>query len=235
MGRTIGIGHESQGLFHLNSTPSSTICTSTDAPLLVHRRLSHPNISKLRMMVYRFSSFSSLECESCQVEEHTCVSFPKSLDSPTKSSFEVVHIDVWGSSRTMFTLGFRYFVTFIDDFSRCTWLFLMKSWLSYFPFSKSSLLRSALNLTLLSASYAVIMHWNTSMLLSLLFYPYVGSFISLLMLTLLNKMGWLNVRIVTWLRQLTLFFSNLKFLNVFGGCYLNRLLFDESHALFCSE
>ena len=25
------------------------------------------------------------------------------------------------------SLGFRYFVIFIDDFSRCTWLFLMKS------------------------------------------------------------------------------------------------------------
>ena len=46
-GRTIGIGHESQGLYHLNSTPSSTVCTSTDEPLLVHRHLDHPNISKL--------------------------------------------------------------------------------------------------------------------------------------------------------------------------------------------
>ena len=27
----------------------------------------------------------------------------------------------------MSTLGFHYFVTFIDDYSRCTWLFLMKT------------------------------------------------------------------------------------------------------------
>ena len=27
----------------------------------------------------------------------------------------------------MSTLGFQYFVTFIDDYSRCTWLFLMKN------------------------------------------------------------------------------------------------------------
>ena len=32
-----------------------------------------------------------------------------------------------GPSRTTSTLSFRYFVTFIDNFSRCTWLFLMKS------------------------------------------------------------------------------------------------------------
>ena len=78
-------------------------------------------------MVSLFSSLSSLGCESCQLGKHTRVSFPKCLKSRTKSPFELVHIDVWGLSRTASTLGFWYFVTFIDDFSRCTWLFLMKS------------------------------------------------------------------------------------------------------------
>ena len=63
--RTIGIRNESQRLYHLSSTPSTTICTSMNEPLLVHRYLDHPNISKLRKMVSRFSSLSSLECESC--------------------------------------------------------------------------------------------------------------------------------------------------------------------------
>ena len=79
--RTIGIGHESQGLYHLSLTPSSTICTSTDEPLLIHCRLGHPNISKLWKMVHRFSSLSSLECELCQLGKHTRVSFPKRLES----------------------------------------------------------------------------------------------------------------------------------------------------------
>ena len=42
------------------------------------------------------------------------------------SPFELVHIDVWGPCQIASTLGFHYFVTFIDDHSRCTWLFLMK-------------------------------------------------------------------------------------------------------------
>ena len=124
---TIGIGHEFEGLYHLSSTPSSTVCTSTDEPLLVHRLLGHPNIAKLWKMVSRFSSLSSLECELCQLEKHTRVSFPKRLEFRIKSHFELVHTDVWGLSRSASTLGFRYFVTFIDDFSRCTWLFLMKN------------------------------------------------------------------------------------------------------------
>ena len=84
-GKTIGIGHESQGLFHLNSPLCSTACTSMEAPLLLHSRLSHPSLSKFQKLVSHFSSLSSLECESCQLGKHTRVSFPKRLDPRTKS------------------------------------------------------------------------------------------------------------------------------------------------------
>ena len=119
-GRTIDIGHESQGLFHLTSPSSSTACTSLDTLLLIHSRLCHPNISKFWKMVPCFSSLPSIECESCQLGKHARVPFPKRLDQRTKSHFELVHTDVLGPSRTDSTLGFRYFVTFIDDYSHCT-------------------------------------------------------------------------------------------------------------------
>ena len=60
-GRTIGIGHEFQGLFHLSSPSSSTACTSMDTPLLIHSRLGHPNISKFRKTVPCFSGLSLIE------------------------------------------------------------------------------------------------------------------------------------------------------------------------------
>ena len=53
-GKTIGIGHESQGLFHLSSPLCSTACTSTEAPLLLHSRLGHPSLSKFRKLVPHF-------------------------------------------------------------------------------------------------------------------------------------------------------------------------------------
>ena len=49
--------------------------------------------------------------------KHTRVLFPKHLVPRTKSPFEFVHTDIWGSSRSTSTLGIRYFVTFIDDYS----------------------------------------------------------------------------------------------------------------------
>ena len=63
-GRTIGIGHEFQGLFHLNSPSSSTACTSMDTPLLIRSHLGHPNISKFRIMIPHFFSISLIECKS---------------------------------------------------------------------------------------------------------------------------------------------------------------------------
>ena len=45
-GKTIGIEHESQGLFHLCTPLCSTACTSTEAPLLIHSHLGHPSLSK---------------------------------------------------------------------------------------------------------------------------------------------------------------------------------------------
>ncbi|RVW53841.1 Retrovirus-related Pol polyprotein from transposon TNT 1-94 [Vitis vinifera] len=113
-GKTIGIGRESQGLYHLTSDSSPAVCISTDAPLLIHNRLGHPSLSKFQKMVPRFSTLSSLPCESCQLGKHTRVSFPKRLNNRAKSPFELVHTDVWGPCRTASTLGFQYFVTFIE-------------------------------------------------------------------------------------------------------------------------
>jgi hypothetical protein len=70
---------------------------------------------------------SNLNCESCQLGKHTRSQFPNRVNKRVSSPFALVHSDVWGPSRTTSTLDYKYFVTFIDDFSRCTWLFLMKN------------------------------------------------------------------------------------------------------------
>ena len=41
--------------------------------------------------------------------------------------FELVQYDVWGPCPVLSPTRFKYFVTFDDDFSRVTWLYLMKS------------------------------------------------------------------------------------------------------------
>jgi len=41
--------------------------------------------------------------------------------------FMVIHSDVWGPANTSSLSGARWFVSFIDDHTRMTWVCLMKS------------------------------------------------------------------------------------------------------------
>ena len=93
-GKTIDLGRESQGLYHLTLNSSPAVCVSTNAPLLIHSRLGHHSLSKFQKMVTCFSTLSSLACEFCQFGKHTRVSFPKRLNNWAKSPLELVHTDV---------------------------------------------------------------------------------------------------------------------------------------------
>ena len=44
----------------------------------------------------------------------------------SKIVLDVVHSDVWGPAKTMSMGGCRYYVTFIDDHTRKTWVYFMK-------------------------------------------------------------------------------------------------------------
>ena len=43
------------------------------------------------------------------------------------SSFDLVHMDVWGLFFVPTSVGHRYFLTLVDDATKATWLFLMKA------------------------------------------------------------------------------------------------------------
>jgi len=81
----------------------------------------------MQQLVPSLSKLSSLSCESCILGKHSRSSFPSSVSQRVSSPFALVHSDIWGPSRLKSNLRFQYFVTFIDDYSRCTWLFLMKN------------------------------------------------------------------------------------------------------------
>ena len=49
------------------------------------------------------------------------------VNKQASTLFGLVYSDVWGPFPTMSLTGFKYFVTFVDDFSRVTWIYLMKS------------------------------------------------------------------------------------------------------------
>ncbi|WVZ17885.1 hypothetical protein V8G54_010867 [Vigna mungo] len=50
----------------------------------------------------------------------------KTSSSHAKEILELVHTDVWGPALVTSPLGFKYYVHFLDDFSRFTWIYPLK-------------------------------------------------------------------------------------------------------------
>ena len=93
MGRTIGTGHESEGLYYLTSSNSLYHAPLQISQILIHKRLGHPSLSKLQKMVPSLSSLSTLDCKSCQLRKHTCATFSCSTEGRSKSNFSLIHSD----------------------------------------------------------------------------------------------------------------------------------------------
>ena len=126
--RIIGQGCESGGLYILETeVPKSVACSGVVTPFDLHCRLGHPSLPLLKNLYSQFSSLSSLNCESCQYAELHRVHLCPRVNKRASPLFELVHLDVWGPCPVVSSTGFWYFVTFVDDYSRTTWLYLMKN------------------------------------------------------------------------------------------------------------
>nr|KYP50624.1 hypothetical protein KK1_027561 [Cajanus cajan] len=75
-GRKIGAGHESSGLYYFE-TQLPVSCVAVLSPKLLHDRLGHPSLSKLKLLVPSLKNLEELGCESCQLGKHVRLSFPK--------------------------------------------------------------------------------------------------------------------------------------------------------------
>ena len=129
-GKRIGLGRETgRGLYELvPDTPSTgfrCLLSQRDSPLQWHRRLGHPGITKLRLAL-PWITLSTFECESCQLGKHFRSTYSRLDSIPSKHPFDLVHCDVWGPSRTSSISNFRYYIVFIDDFSRASWVYLLR-------------------------------------------------------------------------------------------------------------
>ena len=95
---------------------------------LWHLRLGHVSVQKLRSLIS--SGFlgqikhDSVDCVSCQLAKQPTLSFNNS-DSFPHTSFDLIHSDICVPSPTATVGGSKYFIIFVDDFSRCTWIYLM--------------------------------------------------------------------------------------------------------------
>ena len=70
-------------------------------------------------------SIKNFDCVSCQLGKQPAVPFNTS-ESISTDIFDLIHSNVWGPSSVSSIGGSRYFVVFVDDYSRYSWIFNMK-------------------------------------------------------------------------------------------------------------
>jgi histone deacetylase 1/2 len=93
-----------------------------------HNRLGHPaksTLNSLRHYLPVSNSSNKLDfCHSCQLGKATKLPFVDSTRYTTKP-LQLIHTDVWVSLITSIG-GCRYYVIFVDDFSRFTWMYPLR-------------------------------------------------------------------------------------------------------------
>ena len=70
-------------------------------------------------------SIENFDYVSCQLGKQLVFSFNTS-ESMSTDIFDLIHSDVWGPSPVSNISGSRYFIVFVDDYSRYSWIFHIK-------------------------------------------------------------------------------------------------------------
>jgi hypothetical protein len=145
--KTIGLGREKSGLFHLllpeSRRHSSAVKTSIPIRANVsalspfknsvsdiwHFRLGHISNSRIKLLHDSIPAISCNPftiCTVCPLAKQRRLVFPVS-SSNSNSVFELIHCDIWGPFAVSSINGSHYFLTIVDDFSRYTWIYLLHS------------------------------------------------------------------------------------------------------------
>lgn len=91
-----------------------------------HQKLGHPSppilTKTLRCLSSKFDSSLLAFCDACHQGKMHQISHV-SLPTKTTKPFQVIHSDLWGPAFTSSAYGYRYYIHFIDDFTRYTWIY----------------------------------------------------------------------------------------------------------------
>ena len=96
-----------------------------------HNRLGHPHFRTLQHILKNLAlplthQLSYYVCDACCSSKSHKQPFKISLHKSTRP-LELVHSDVWGPAPLTSHFGFQYYVIFVDDYSKYTWLFPLKN------------------------------------------------------------------------------------------------------------
>ena len=102
--------------------------TQCDHANIWHMRLGHPNstiLCQVLKVVPHIQGNKIDFCAACKFGKMHQFNFPYSLHK-SKRPFEIVHSDLWGPFPHVSSEGYNYYIHFVDDFTRFTWIFPLK-------------------------------------------------------------------------------------------------------------
>nr|GEZ77439.1 Gag-Pol polyprotein [Tanacetum cinerariifolium] len=97
---------------------------------LCHSQLGHVSSSRLRFLACarelgKLDAQDISDCSGCKLAKLSALPFNNSVFS-SYAPFDLVHSDIWGPSSVSTKGGSKYYVSFIDDFTCYTYVYLMK-------------------------------------------------------------------------------------------------------------
>ena len=129
--RVLGKGTTRNDLYVLEGLSSqdtlNSLVASSDSSVssdFWHARLGHPHSRALRLLLPSIQFQNDL-CEACILGKHCKTVFQKSMHT-YEHCFDLVHSDVWTSPHSSRD-NYKYFVTFIDEKSKYTWVTMLRS------------------------------------------------------------------------------------------------------------
>jgi len=133
--KKVQIRIQSNRLYRLQlESPMALIGSHGDNDLneLWHRRMGHLHYGALRILRNTVTGVSDLStkrddvCRGCALGKYAKATFPRSKNR-TKSVLGLIHSDICGPMSTKALNGVEYFLTFIGDHSRKTWIYFLKT------------------------------------------------------------------------------------------------------------
>ncbi|GJT49969.1 integrase, catalytic region, zinc finger, CCHC-type containing protein [Tanacetum coccineum] len=118
---------------------SSPVCLMSKETLtkswLWHRRLSHLNFGTINDLTRldlvdglpKFKYGKDHLCSSCERGKSKKASHPPKLVPSDHSKLELLHMDLCGPMRVASINGKKYILVIVDDFSRYTWVYFLRS------------------------------------------------------------------------------------------------------------
>lgn len=81
-------------------------------------------------------SLDTFVCTICPLLKQRCLSFPFS-ETYFICIYDLIHCDLWGPSSVSTLYGSKFFLTNVDDFSKSTWEYLLKTKAQTKPYLQS--------------------------------------------------------------------------------------------------